>query len=201
METAMSQILKIPRLNVPLLPEDASLYCKRSYVEVLQEQFLTIAHAAPYHSQLPKREGEAIVGMERTFVFNGFYWFVLGDLTTRMPLSVVQELFSQMSGHSQVSRGDEISQHADESHVEGYAGHFVPRLWLGMKPVRSFEQRLESNTYNEWHFFTCSFKQHFVRFEERSSILVECKSETEGLQLLNEIAGGTSPLEYSMFRV
>jgi hypothetical protein len=191
MEKAMSQILKIPRLVTARLdPEDASLHDATSYAEVLREYFLRIARAAPHFATLPKREGEPIIGMQRAFVFSGFDWLILGNLTNKGPQRVAQELIAQGSAQPPVSHGEETSQIIEETYVEGYAGHFRPRLWLGKKPARSFEERLASDTYNEWHFFTGHYKKHLVRLEERSSIFVECKDASEGLRLLNEIAGG-----------
>jgi len=189
-KTSMSLILRIPRLSVPLLAEDASLHGKRLYSEVLEEYFLSIARAAPNFLQIPTYVGEPMIGMQRAFVYNGFDWLILGDLTKTDPFKIVRGLIDAASERAEMSNKVETSPENQEQHFEGYEAHFVPRLWLGKKPSRKFEERLENDTYREWHFFTCFYKKHLVRLEERSSIFVQCKEESDGLRLLNEIAGG-----------
>ena len=191
MEKVMSQILKIPRLvSARLDPDDASLHGKSSYTGVLEEYFLATARAAPSLATLPQRQGEPMVGWQRAFVFNGFDWLILGNLTSKEPQKVARDLILEMSNRAQVSQAKEPDQKVEETYVEGYVGHFRPRLWIGKKPVRSFEQRLASDTYIEWHFFICNYKNHLIRIEERSSIFVECKDVSEAMRLLNEIVGG-----------
>lgn len=193
MERQMSAILRLPQLQGPLEPEDAALHNEQTYAGVLKDYFLRAARGASQMARLPAHQGAAEPGAMMAFVYGGFTWIVAGDLTNTEPAEMAKRLVQDEIDRIERSRNPEpVSPgvKVEELRVDGFAGRFLPRLWLGKKPARTFEQRLKSGLIHESSFFICSYKGRFVRAEDRSSIFIESDSESEALRLLNEIGGG-----------
>jgi hypothetical protein len=96
MTRQMKAILNLPGLQVPLEPDEASHHGVATYAAVLKDQFLTIALAAPYFAQQPKHEGEPAVCDQMAFVYGGFTWRVMGDLTSIEPEKMAKKLFDKV---------------------------------------------------------------------------------------------------------